>query len=93
MLFADSICASRAFTDSFRREMAPCSPTRRCSRFRPTDPIWTPKYGGFDLATVTRRDPQPAAANGPLKAVAPPCRRTWRGSAGQPLRGVFRTTI
>jgi hypothetical protein len=32
------------------------------------DPIWTKAYGGFDLPTVSRRDPQPGPAGGPLTA-------------------------
>ena len=38
MLFADSICSSQAFTDSFRREMAQIFPRRRCSSSRPRTP-------------------------------------------------------
>ncbi len=33
------------------------------------DPLWTKKYGGFDLPTVTRRDPQARAKDQPLKAL------------------------
>ena len=68
LLFADSICASQAFTESFRREMAAIFPKNPLERIPAGDPIWTPKYGGFDLSIVTRRDPQPAGAGGPLKA-------------------------
>jgi hypothetical protein len=70
LLFADSICSSAAFTESFQAEMKRIFPKNSLEDI-PTDPIdsiWTQKYGGFDLRTVTRRDPQPAAAGGPVKA-------------------------
>ena len=33
------------------------------------DPLLTPTYGGFDLSTVTRRDPQRSSKNEPLTDV------------------------
>lgn len=68
MLFADSICASQAFTESFRREMAAVFPERKLEAISPEDPMLSPEYGGFDLSTVTRRDPQSRDSEGPLKA-------------------------
>jgi hypothetical protein len=68
MVFADSICASRAFTESFRREMAAVFPQHKLERISADDPLLTAKYGGFDLKTVTRRDPQNRGANAPLSA-------------------------
>lgn len=69
MLLVDSICASKAFTKAFRRELAaalgagsPIVP------IPPDDPLFTTKYGGFDIQRVTLRDPQPAAADQPLAA-------------------------
>lgn len=67
MLFVNSICASQAFSESFRREMAAIFPNRRLERIAATDPVLTPTYGGFDLSTVTRRDPQKTSGTGPLK--------------------------
>jgi hypothetical protein len=69
MLFADSICASRAFTDSFRREMDAVFPQHKLQRIAADDPLWSTKFGGFDLKTVTRRDPQNRGENAPLTAV------------------------
>lgn len=66
MLMADSICASRAFTNSFRQEIAAIFPDRKLEPIPADDPLLTPKYGGFDLKTVTRRDPQPRG-DGPMK--------------------------
>ncbi len=68
MVFADSICASRAFTDSFRREMAVIFPQNKLERIAADDPLLTTKYGGFDLKIVTRRDPQNRGAKAPLSA-------------------------
>ena len=68
MVFADSICASRAFTESFRREMAAIFPQNKLERIPADDPLLSPKFGGFDLKIVTRRDPQDRGANAPLSA-------------------------
>jgi hypothetical protein len=68
MLFADSICASKAFTESFRSEMAAVFPNRKLERIPLTDPIFSAKYGGADIKTVTRRDPQTRTEDSPLKA-------------------------
>ncbi|MCE5269255.1 MAG: DUF4159 domain-containing protein [Planctomycetaceae bacterium] len=67
MLMADSICASRAFTESFRREMATVFPDRKLEKIPADDPIWSTAYGGFDLRTVARRDPEAVAAGTPLR--------------------------
>ena len=71
MLMADSICASRAFTESFRREMAAIFPDRKLERIPADDPLLSTTYGGFDLRTVSRRDPEAAAAGKPLEAADP----------------------
>ncbi len=68
MLLADSICASPAFTESFRQEMATIFPNHRLERILADDPIWTTTYGGFNLKTVSRRDPATrGASGGPLE--------------------------
>ncbi len=69
MILADSICANKAFTESFRREMAAIFPDHPLEPIPAGDPLLTTVYGGFDLATVSRRDPQPGSANGPLRFV------------------------
>ncbi len=69
MLLADSICASRAFTESFRREMAAIFPNRKLERIPADDPLLSTTYGGFDLRIVSRRDPAAApSGGGPLEA-------------------------
>ncbi len=64
MLLADSICASRAFTASFRREMAAIFSERKLERIPVNDPLLSKTYGGYDLRIVSRRDPAPPSAGG-----------------------------
>ncbi len=68
MLFADSICASPAFTQSFRREMGAIFTSHKLERIPPSDPLFSTTYGGFDLRLVSRRDPENAPRGGPLEA-------------------------
>lgn len=65
-LLADSICASRAFTAAFRRELAEAMPDRPLERIPPDDPIFTSAYGGYDIRRVTLRDPQSLDASQPV---------------------------
>ena len=67
LLFADAICGNEAFAESFRREMGLIFPKNPLENISPRDPIWTDKYGGSDLATVMRRDPQPGRPGEPLE--------------------------
>ena len=64
MLLADSICASRAFSESFRREMAAIFPDRKLERIPVDDPLLSATYGGFDLQLVSRRDPEAVPRGG-----------------------------
>lgn len=57
-LFADSICASPQFTESFRREMKAVFPQAKLVRLTADHPLLTNEYRGFDLKSVTLRDPQ-----------------------------------
>jgi hypothetical protein len=69
MIFADSICANQAFTESFRREMAAIFPDRKLEPIPADDGLLTTRYGGFDLQTVSRRDPSTGGpAGAPLEA-------------------------
>ncbi len=68
-VFANAICASRQFVESFRREMQTIFPQHPLAPIPAADPLWTKKYGGFDLPTVTRRDPQARRKDQPLKAL------------------------
>ncbi len=68
MLFADSICASDAFTESFREEMAAIFPEIKLEKIPESHPMFTSEYGGYDITTVTRRDPRQRRGDGPLEA-------------------------
>jgi hypothetical protein len=74
MLFADAICASPEFTASFRDEMKRIAremkqkPPAALAPIPATDPLWTDAFGGYDIRTVTRRDPQKRAEKDPLQA-------------------------
>jgi hypothetical protein len=68
VLFADAICGSEPFAESFRNEMAAIFPKDKLMSIPGNDPIWTTKYGGYDLSLVTRRDPQPGASGEGMKS-------------------------
>ena len=57
-----------AFSESFRREMAAIFPNRKLERIPASDPLLGTTYGGFDLRTVSRRDPEAAGPGSPLEA-------------------------
>jgi hypothetical protein len=67
LIFADSICASSAFDEAFRREMNAIF-DKPLERVPANHAMFTKEFGGYDLATVTRRDPQHRAGDGPLAA-------------------------
>ncbi len=67
-LLADSICASRAFSDALRRELAAALPNQPLERIPADDPIFTSAYGGYDIRRVTLRDPQSLDENQPVGA-------------------------
>jgi hypothetical protein len=68
MLLADSICANRAFSESFRREMSTIFPSQKLEQIPASDPLLGTTYGGFDLRMVSRRDPEATGRGGPLEA-------------------------
>jgi len=67
-LLVDSVCASRAFTASFRQEMQAIFPDHPLERLPAEHSLFTPQYGGHDITTVTRRDPSGGAPDQPLQA-------------------------
>ena len=69
LLMANAICASQAFGDSFRREMAAMFPDNPLEPIPADHPLFTTARGGFDLSTVTRRDPQERGAGGRMEDV------------------------
>ncbi|TWT82597.1 hypothetical protein CA13_40600 [Planctomycetes bacterium CA13] len=57
MIFATSVCGNDAFTKSFRREMKAILPNAPLQRMEANHPALTNAYGGFDITTVTIRNP------------------------------------
>jgi hypothetical protein len=68
ILLADSICSSKEFTASFRREMKTLLPDRPLARIPANHPLFTRQYGGDILATVSRRQPLQTEPGGPMKS-------------------------
>jgi hypothetical protein len=67
-LLVDSVCASRAFTQSFRQEMQAILPAHPLRPIEITHSLFTPAHGGYDITTVERRDPSNSAPGQPLRA-------------------------
>lgn len=67
-LFADAICASPQFAESFRNEMKAIFPEARLVRIPADHPLFSTEYRGFDVRSVTLRDPRAAGADGGLAA-------------------------
>lgn len=63
-VFADSICASKTFTESFRREMAATFTDHPLEAIPVTDPIFSAQYGGYDIREVERQDPPEKESDG-----------------------------
>lgn len=57
LLFADSICASSQFAESFRREMRLTFPEQVLRRLPTEHELFTRNFGGFDVRQVTLRSP------------------------------------
>lgn len=68
ILFADAICSSKDFAESFQREMAALFPDQKLERIPVDDPLFTTRYGGENLERVERREPERGADDGPLKS-------------------------
>jgi hypothetical protein len=69
MVFADAVCSSREFAESFRRELQLTLPDDALARVPDDDPIFTPAYGGADVTKVDLRRPDRADGPGPLNRV------------------------
>jgi hypothetical protein len=67
-LFADSICASQQFTDSFRREMQAIWPDGALEVLPRDHDLLTQEYRGYSLSTVKLRDPLARDPGDPLRA-------------------------
>lgn len=72
MLFADAICSSSAFIESFRREMTLLFPDRKLERIPSSDEIFSTRYGGHAIRSVRRREPPRGdGAGGAIREVPP----------------------
>jgi hypothetical protein len=69
VLFADAICTSEAFAAAFRQELATMFPDKALQKITAGDALFSTKYGGFDLSTVTRREAAPPDADGRPKTI------------------------
>jgi hypothetical protein len=67
-LFGDAICANGQFADALRREIKAALPEAEFVRLPEDHPLFTQQFRGYDLSTVTLRDPQVRAAGDPLNA-------------------------
>jgi hypothetical protein len=67
-LLADSICASKAFTEAFRHELSATLPGHQLQAIPATDPIFTTAFGGYDIRHVSLRDPQSTDSTQPVTA-------------------------
>ena len=68
VIFGDAICASPEFTQSFRREIGAIFNKQSLARIPADHPLFSTEFGGYELQTVTLRDPQIRAADDPLSA-------------------------
>lgn len=69
MLFVDSVCSSEAFTASFRRELKAILPESELSRIPTEHPLFTTKFGGVDLSSVSYREMSSEKTATPMKAI------------------------
>jgi hypothetical protein len=67
-LFADSICASKEFADAFRAELKAIYPEASFTRIPPSHPMFSEEFLGFNLQSVTLRDPTIRTEDDPLEA-------------------------
>ncbi len=69
LLMANAICSSEAFSQSFRREMEAMFPDNPLEPIPASHALFTSERGGFNLSTVTRRDPQERGTKGRVEDV------------------------
>jgi hypothetical protein len=68
-LFADAICANKEFAAALKSELKAIYPIAQFTRLPLSHPIFSAeKFNGFDLHSVTLRDPQIRAEGDPLSA-------------------------
>jgi hypothetical protein len=68
LLLADSICASKEFTEAFRREIQLVLPEQKLARIPADSPLFTDAAGGFNIRQVSLREPAAAQAGQPIRS-------------------------
>jgi hypothetical protein len=71
IILADAVCASKAFDGAFREEMKQIFKGKSLQAIPTNHKMYTPEYGGFDLAkdkVKLRQEPRAAAPGQPLRA-------------------------
>ena len=71
-LFADSICSSKPFTESFRREIKAILPDYNLEPIPPTSPLWNDERFGGQVKEVTLRVPDKNSIGGFREKLTPP---------------------
>ena len=71
-VFADSICSSKNFTNSFEDQMEKILPGRSLEPIPSSHPIWTDAYGGFNIKSVTITKPDRTKRDGFAKRTVAP---------------------
>ncbi|HMP80192.1 MAG TPA: DUF4159 domain-containing protein [Pirellulaceae bacterium] len=71
-LLVDAICASKEFTESFRKEMQMILPESQLMPISADHPMWTAQYDGFDIRSVAVRTPNRDAPQGFVQQQSPP---------------------
>jgi hypothetical protein len=67
-VFADAICAQAEFAESFRNEIKEIYPEGKWQRIPTDHALFTSEYRGFELKTVSLRDPQARGEDDKLTA-------------------------
>jgi hypothetical protein len=67
-LFGDAICAQPEFAEAFRKEIQEIYPEGRWQRIPTDHALFTSDYRGFELKTVSLRDPQARGEDDKLSA-------------------------
>ncbi|MFT5527935.1 MAG: hypothetical protein ACI9HK_005921 [Pirellulaceae bacterium] len=66
VIMADAICASPQFVDALRREVAAVIPGSKLERIPINHKMFGAEFGGYDLSSVTLRDPKLRRESDPL---------------------------
>ena len=71
-IFADSICSSKVFNNSFEKEIVRLVPGAELKPIPADHPIWSDRYGGFNIDRVTITKPDRTKPDGFAKRTVSP---------------------